>query len=68
MVPLPSSLISRLPFFATVIPDSYRTAPHFALRRDEAGHEILILAQRFAGRVIERYAHNFIAGAFHPVP
>lgn len=48
--------------------DANRAAPDFAVGRDEAGHEILIFAERFSYRVIERHTHNFVAGAFHPVP
>jgi hypothetical protein len=48
--------------------DANRAAPDFAFGRDETGHEIFVFAARFAGRVIERHTHNFVAGALHPVP
>src|SRR6478672_1222277 len=48
--------------------DSDRATPDFAVGRDEACHEIFIFAARFAGRFVERYAHDFVTSTFHAVP
>ena len=48
--------------------DSDRATPDFALGRDETGHEIFVLAARFAGGMIERHAHDFVTGALHTIP
>ena len=48
--------------------DSHRAAPDFALGRNKTRYEIFVFTARFAGRMIEWHAHDFIAGAFHPVP
>src|SRR5215470_14045773 len=45
--------------------DSDRATPDFAVGRNEAGHEIFILAGRFAGRFVECYAHHFVTSTFH---
>jgi hypothetical protein len=49
MVLPPSSLTSRPPVFRDS--DSNAATPHFAFRRDEADHEMFVLAARF-GRLI----------------
>ena len=48
--------------------NSYRATPDFAVRCDETGHEIVVFSARFARRMIEWDAHDFVTGAFHPVP
>src|SRR5207248_1966277 len=48
--------------------NSHRATPDFALRRDEAGHKILVFTTRFTGGMIERYAYDLITSPFHPVP
>ena len=46
----------------------HRATPDFAVWRDEAGHEVLIFTARFAGRFVERCAHDFVTSPFHAVP
>jgi len=48
--------------------DSDRATLDFAVGREEASHEVFICAARFAGRFVEWYAHDFVAGTFHSVP
>ena len=48
--------------------DSHRAAPHFSFGRDETGHEIFVFVACLAGGMVKRHTHNFVAGAFHPVP
>jgi hypothetical protein len=48
--------------------NSDRATPDFAVGRDEAGHEVLIFAARFAGGFVERCAHDFVTSTFHAVP
>jgi hypothetical protein len=65
MVLSPSSLISRLPSFATVIPTGRPQT--FAVGRDEAGLKIFVFAA-FCRSFVERCAHDFVTSAFHAVP
>src|SRR4029453_15664706 len=55
---------------AAVLRDGYsdRATPDFAVGRDEAGHEVFVFAARFAGRFVERCAHDFVTSTFHAVP
>src|SRR5207248_10679850 len=48
--------------------DSDGSAPNVTFGRDEAGNEIFILADCFAGGVIKWHAYNLVSGAFLPVP
>ena len=48
--------------------DSDRATPDFAVRCDKTGYEIFVFAVRFAGGMIERDTHDFVASAFDPVP
>ena len=48
--------------------DSHRATPDFAFGRDKTSYEILVFPTRFACRMIEWHAHDFVAGAFRPVP
>src|SRR5207302_2523241 len=48
--------------------DSDRSTPHLTFWRDETGHEVFVLAACFTGRVIERDADDFVAGALGPIP
>jgi hypothetical protein len=48
--------------------DSDGPTSDFAIGRDKAGHEIFVLAAWFAGGMIKRHAHDFVAGTLHPVP
>src|SRR5215469_2760083 len=48
--------------------NSHWATPDLAIARDETGHEVLVFTAWFPCRMIERYAHYLVAGAFHPVP
>src|SRR6266487_2245035 len=48
--------------------DSHRATPHLAFGCNEAGHEIFVFTARFAGGMIDGYAHDLITSAFHSVP
>src|SRR5438270_2669727 len=48
--------------------DSDRPPPHISFRRDEAGYEVFVIAARFAGRLVERDADDFVSSATLAVP
>jgi hypothetical protein len=48
--------------------DSNGATPNFAFGSDKAGYEVFVFAARFAGRFVERCAHDFVTSALHAVP
>src|SRR5438045_4803106 len=66
MVPLPSSLKRRLPSLATVIPTGRpQTLPSGVTKPVTKSS---YSPRALPGGMIERYPHNFVPGAFLPVP
>src|SRR6266481_776652 len=45
-----------------------RPTPDTAIARHEAGNEIVVFAEHFAGRVIKRHTHDFIPSAPRTIP
>ena len=54
--------------FVSADGDSDGATPDFAVWCDKAGDKIFAITPRLSGRMIKRYAHDLVAGAFPAIP